>query len=349
MTTRLLFTLSLYLGAAAAIAAERQFPLPAAGNAVVGANTTTQTSAADTLIDVAVRTKVGYNLIRSANPEVDAWLPGDGTPVLLPYQTILPDAPREGIVINVAEMRLYFYDVNKRDQTGSVTIYPISVGRGEWATPVTTTKVTGKVTAPSWFPPESIRKEHAARGDILPKYVPAGPDNPLGGHLLRLGIPSYFIHGTNKRYGIGMQVTHGCIRMYNPDIEELVSQVPGNATVRIVNQPFKTGWQDGELYLEVHQPLEVDGYFPENSPFDITDAVILATGQYPDAVVDWEMLDKAIKEARGIPVKVGHSPQTAAVNDNNIDDSNIDDSNIKDEKAYNGEPNPYQHTIYGGE
>jgi L,D-transpeptidase ErfK/SrfK len=127
--------------------------------------------------------------------------------------------------------------------------------------------------------------------------------------------------------------------MYNPDIEELVGQVPGNATVRIVNQPFKTGWQDGELYLEVHQPLEIDGYFPENSPFDITDAVILATGQHPDAVIDWEMLDKAIKEARGIPVKVGYSPQTAAVSDNSIND----------ESAYNDEPTPYQHTIYGGE
>jgi L,D-transpeptidase ErfK/SrfK len=231
---------------------------------LVGSNSSTYISREETLIDVAVRYRLGYNMIRSANPDIDAWLPVDGSEVLLPFRVILPDVPRKGIVINTAEMRLYFYRKDEKNHN-TVTVYPISVGRRDWATPLTETHVTLRVEHPSWYPPESIRAEHAARGDLLPKVVPAGPDNPLGDYLLALDIPSYFIHGTNKRFGIGMQVTHGCIRMYPEHIEELYKLVPVNTPVTIVNQPYKVGWQGEKLYLEVHHPLELDGEIQEGN------------------------------------------------------------------------------------
>ena len=130
-----------------------------------------------------------------------------------------------------------------------VQTYPISIGRMDWATPLGKTTITVKVKDPGWSPPESIRKEHAERGDPLPRYVPPGPDNPMGRYALRLGIPGYLIHSTNKPLGVGMRVSHGCIRMLPEDIEYLFPQVPTGTTVRIVNQPVKAGWYGGKLYL----------------------------------------------------------------------------------------------------
>lgn len=291
--------------------AVRYYPLPANGGDLVGSNRWVPISAADTLVDVAARYQLGYNVIRSANPDVDAWLPDEGARVLLPLETILPAASREGIVINVAEMRLYYYRDDVLSHDPLVEVYSISVGRGEWATPLTTTRVTGRVKDPVWYPPESIRREHAARGDLLPRQVPAGPDNPLGPYLLSLGIPSYFIHGTNKRFGIGMQVTHGCIRMYPQDIERLVEKVPNNTPVTIVNQPFKAGWRGDELYLEVHRPLEKEQGSARIETTAVIAALVEATRQSPQTEIDWDAMEQIIAEARGIPQRVGVLPAQA--------------------------------------
>ena len=277
----------------------QQFPLPEPGNDLIGENVVVQVSADETLIDIAARYQLGYNLIRSANPAVDAWLPTDGEQVVLPYQLILPAVVRSGIVINVAEMRLFYYTKT------SVSIYSISVGRGEWETPITSARVTGRVKDPVWYPPESIRAEHAARGDILPMQVPAGPDNPLGQYLLSLDIPGYFIHSTNKRFGIGMQVTHGCIRMYPENIEELIKVVNNGTRVTIINQSFKTGWQGKELYLEVHPPLETSDGKTTLSRTEIINALVQATLDYPETVFNWERIDRVISDASGLPEKVG--------------------------------------------
>lgn len=290
---------------------ERVFPLPADDSDIVGSNTTVLTVASETLVDIAARYYLGYNLIRSANPDVDAWLPGDDAEVLLPFQAILPAVPRKGIVINVPEMRLYFFSETTKKQTASVAIYPVSVGRGEWNTPVTKTRLTGRAKNPTWYPPKTIRDEHAARGDILPMQVPPGPDNPLGEYLLMLDIPSYFIHGTNKRFGIGMQVTHGCIRMYSQDIERLVKQAPNNTTVTIINQTFKTGWHDRQLYIEVHRPLENNGRVASINRADYVEAVLSAAKDYPDTWINWERFEEVISEASGVPVQVGYlAPDT---------------------------------------
>ncbi len=284
--------------------------IPEANLDLVGTNSSTLVSREDTLIDVAVRHHLGYNMIRSANPHVDAWLPDNGARVLLPFSVILPNVPREGVVINTPEMRLYFYNKNKQDKNTTVTVYPISVGRRDWATPITETRVTLRVENPPWYPPKSIRAEHAARGELLPKIVPAGPDNPLGNHLLGLGIPSYFIHGTNKRFGIGMQVTHGCIRMYPEHIQELYNLVAVNTPVIIVNQPYKVGWRDQKLYLEVHHPLELDGITQENSRSDIIDTLTSILEELPEVLIDWGKVDDAIKNTTGVPVMVGKQPHS---------------------------------------
>ncbi len=291
------------------LAQNRYILAPEINTDLVGRNSSTYISREQTLIDVAVRYRLGYNMIRSANPDIDAWLPDDRSNVLLPFSVILPDAPRKGIVINTSEMRLFFY---RRDEqnNNTVTVYPISVGRRDWATPLTETRVTLKVEHPPWYPPESIRAEHAARGDFLPNIVPAGPDNPLGDYLLALAIPSYFIHGTNKRFGIGMQVTHGCIRMYPEHIEELYNLVPVNTPVTIVNQPYKVGWKNEKLYLEVHHPLELEGVVQEGNRQGIVNKLSSIRQQLPDVLINWNRVDSAITQATGIPVLVGLEPHS---------------------------------------
>jgi len=289
---------------------DRHYPLLGEGQDLVGESTQITAGADDTLIDLAAEHLIGYNMIRSANPQVDAWLPGEGAQVLLPLRTILPDAPRKGIVINVPEMRLYHYSPAPEGEGSTVTIYAISVGRGEWSTPVTKTRVVGRAKDPIWYPPETIRAEHAARGDKLPRQVPPGPNNPLGQYLLILDIPSYFIHGTNKRLGIGMQVTHGCIRMYPEDIAQLAKQVPNNTPVTIVNQTIKTGWQDGDLYLEVHEPLEHDseGTKKTVSGTDVVRAIVAATRSDQETQIDWDRVIAVTEAASGIPEKIGRKP-----------------------------------------
>ena len=282
---------------------------PEAHTDLVGSNSSTRISREETLIDIAARHRLGYNVIRSANPDIDAWLPDDGSKVILPFRVILPDAPRKGIVINVAEMRLYFYRRDEQ-QNHTVTVYPISVGRRDWATPLAETRVTLRVKHPPWYPPESIREEHAARGDILPKVVPAGPDNPLGDYLLALAVPSYFIHGTNKRFGIGMQVTHGCIRMYPEHIEELYNLVPINTPVSIVNQSYKIGWKDEKLFVEVHQPLEIEGVEQEGNRSGVVSKLTSIQQKLPDVLIDWGRVENALTQTTGMPVLVGIEPHT---------------------------------------
>jgi len=287
------------------MAGDNSYTYPLSNNDVVGENRIVATSAEDTLVDLAARYQLGYNVIRSANPTVDAWLPGDNTPVILPLSVVLPNTPRVGIVINIPEMRLYAYDSNHFNSSSSVTVYSISVGRGEWTTPITRTRVTGRAENPVWYPPKTIRDEHAARGDNLPMKVPAGPDNPLGRFLLMLDIPSYFIHGTNKQFGIGMQVTHGCIRMYPDGIEQLVNNTANDTPVTIVNQTFKTGWLGNQLYLEVHPPLEARNQLAAGSRTDYVNALVAATKNRSATIIDWDTVDRVINEARGMPVSIG--------------------------------------------
>ncbi|HMM75723.1 MAG TPA: L,D-transpeptidase family protein [Gammaproteobacteria bacterium] len=281
---------------------------------VLGELALTTTVREDTLADIARTYSQGYKEMRLANPQVDPWLTGEDTEIVIPSQYVLPDAPRTGIVINVAEMRIYHFQPPRKGQPQEVATYPISIGRQDWATPHGATKVVSKVKDPTWTPPASIRREHAAEGDILPAVVPAGPNNPLGRYALRLGFNGYLIHGTDKPFGIGMRVTHGCMRLYPEDIERVFHSVPVGTTVRIVNQPYKLGVLGQQLLLEVHPALEEDvasGKFAAEFSHVMAKIVPLSTTH--DIGLDWAALRGAIYRKDGVPVVIGTlTPRAAA-------------------------------------
>jgi L,D-transpeptidase ErfK/SrfK len=276
------------------------FSLPPDGDTLIGKEERIMAGREDTLIEIGRQNSIGYDEILNANPGIDAWMPQSGSTVVLPHLYLLPDAPRQGIVINAAEMRLYYYP-----KGGTVETFPISIGRSDWNTPIGVTKITRKTANPVWYPTASVKQEHLANGDPLPSVVPAGPDNPLGKYALYLGLPAYLIHGTNNEYGIGMQVTHGCMRMYAPDIQRLYQTVPVGTSVRIVNQPYKVGWKEGVLYVEVHPWLEGTPSAHLNDTALLTQLVKSRLSQYIDYPVDWQAVEQARIEANGIPVAVG--------------------------------------------
>ena len=282
------------------------FVLPADAD-LIGAPQMAKVEPDDTLSDIARRYHLGYQEIVNANPGVDPWLPKEGTEVQLPTERLLPMAPRSGIVLNVPEMRLYYFPPARAGRPAEVHSHPVSIGDVDWSTPLGLTHVAAKVVNPTWFPPASIRAEHARDGDHLPPAVPPGPDNPLGDYALRLGISGYLIHGTNKPYGIGMRVTHGCVRLYPEDIEALFHGVPVGAPVRIVDQPYKLGWRDGVLYLESHPPLNARKDGGRNFT-PLVRAIIAATGERK-VEIDWDKAMRAAHEARGVPVAI--SPTSA--------------------------------------
>lgn len=299
--------------AAAGCAKAEVFPLPPPGDDLVGAIATVPAGPEETLIDIARAHGLGYDEIRAANPAVDSWMPRAGTTVILPKLYLLPAAPREGIVINVSEMRLYYFPKPKKNEAPTVEIFPVSIGRGDWNTPIVTTRISGKVEDPSWTPPKSIKAEHAADGDPLPDVVRAGPDNPLGKYALRMTLPSYLIHGTNKQFGIGMQVTHGCMRLYPEHIERLFRSVPVGTPVRILNQRYKAGWHQGMLYLEVHPPLEGPHSEQERGKTPMVEALTNATKAVPNYPISWDRVDELDLESTGIPGAVGAAPMPVSV------------------------------------
>jgi len=281
---------------------------------VIGALGSVTSVYEDTLVDIARSHGVGYEEIRRANPGVDTWLPGEGTIVRLPTRFVLPRVQRDGLVINIAEYRIYYFSVANGDTV--VTTYPISIGRMDWATPLGRSSVVKKVKNPSWYPPQSIRDEWAADGRELAERVFPGPDNPLGEYSMRLSIPGYLIHGTNRPAGVGMRVTHGCIRMFPEDIERLYPDVPVDTPVQIVNQPYKFGWDGDDLYLEVHPPLEMvssDAAGIEASdtvdPWGLTSIIELyiRVTEERAADVDWRLFDETHAQQLGIPVKIGRA------------------------------------------
>ncbi|MBM4218660.1 MAG: LysM peptidoglycan-binding domain-containing protein [Gammaproteobacteria bacterium] len=295
-------------------AAANVFPLPAEGGDAIGMTVTAEAGAEDTLLDLARRYGLGYEEITNANPGVDPWLPGAGTVVVMPKQRLLLRAPRSGIVINLPEHRLYWYPPTPAGQQPVVWTFPVSIGKMDWNTPLGSTTIVSKAKDAPWIPPQSVREEHEKRGDPLPAIVPGGADNPMGRYKMALGIPggAYLIHGTNKPAGIGMQVTHGCMRLYPEDIETLYAMVPIGTTVTIVNQPYKWGWHDGELLIEVHPPLQ-EGASVAPSLTDLTRLIVEATRASPVAV-DWIGAERTWREARGVPTPVSAGvPRTVSL------------------------------------
>lgn len=254
-----------------------------------------------TLVELAVDYDVGYTELITANPGIDPWLPGDGTAVVLPTAHILPDAPQDGMVINLAEQRLYYFPRGGE----AVRTYPIGIGRDGLQTPMGRTKVVRKKAGPTWRPTRRMREEDPT----LPAVVPPGPDNPLGSHALYLGWPQYLIHGTNKPYGIGRRVSSGCIRLYPDAVAELHNQVPVGTPVTVVDQPMKIGWSGGEMFLEVHpsqtqaDQIESDGAFQPEEIENFVLTVVEASGGDVGRL-DWPTITRAANLRTGVPVQV---------------------------------------------
>jgi L,D-transpeptidase ErfK/SrfK len=283
-----------------------EYLLPQNGDNVIGAVSIAVAEHEDTLLDIGRRYGVGYEEIIAANPGVDPWLPGAGTEIVVPGRFVLPDAPREGIVVNLPEHRLYYFPPAKPGQPPVVRTYPISTGKMDWKTPLGTTRVVSKQERPNWYPPKSVRLEHEAKGDPLPPFIPPGPDNPLGEHVLRLGIPSgaYLIHGTNRPAGVGMQVTHGCIRLFPEDIAELYPMIPVNTKVNLIDQTTKAGWSRGSLYVERQAPLEGTDNPAHMDPAEL-ERVLKAASAGVESTIDWTTARTVFSQASGVPVRVG--------------------------------------------
>jgi L,D-transpeptidase ErfK/SrfK len=287
----------------------RHFDLDSEADEILGEVQITFARYENTFVTIAREYNLGYEALRHANPDVDVWLPGEGTPIYLPTAFVMPDAPRDGIVINAPTMRLlYFTTLAEKTARGeverrAVTSHPIGIGREGWATPIGQATVTQKARDPAWYPPASVRKEHAERGDPLPSVVPAGPDNPLGRFAIALSMPGYLIHGTNKPAGVGMRVSHGCIRLYPEDIEALFDRVPSGTPVHIVDQPVLAGWRDGALYLEVHRPLAEDQRDLLVEAERVIAAALARAGR-PEAAVDDATVAAIVAERRGIPYPI---------------------------------------------
>jgi L,D-transpeptidase ErfK/SrfK len=288
--------LALTVAAAGSVAAiptahAARYLMPKADAPRVGETLVTRSKYEDTLAKMAQRYGVGYRELVDANPGVDPWLPGEGTPVVLPTEYLLPPVSRDGVVLNLPEFRLYYFPKSGAE----VVTFPIGIGRSSYPTPKTDTRVLSRVQNPTWYPGENARREYAEEGRPLPRFVPAGPDNPMGSLALVLGIKSYFIHGTNKPFGVGQQASFGCIRLYPADIEDLGAAVPNGTRVRIIDVPTKVAWVKGELYLEVHKDLE-----EERANFEeVREAVLAVAGR--DADVDWSLAEEMARDARGIP------------------------------------------------
>ncbi len=333
--------------AAAGIARAEIYELPPAGIDVIGEVTTVTAGHDDTLVDIARRHGLGYHDIVSANPDVNVWLPGEGTEVVLPTRFVLPPGPRKGIVLNLAEYRMYYFPEPRAGEAAYVMTYPISIGRMDWETPLGMTSVVSKVVNPSWYPPASVRQERLDEGRTpLPRIVPPGPENPLGSRAIRLGLPGYLIHGTNRPAGVGMRVTHGCLRMFPEDIEFLFGELAVGTRVRIMNEPVKVGWDGDALVMEVHPALEekpavtvdepggeetlaeveataAEGDVLETeAPAEVIKAPLTyATERFVDATrsrrgrLDWDEVETLISRSSGIPAVVGAADVEVPVED----------------------------------
>jgi L,D-transpeptidase ErfK/SrfK len=281
-----------------------QYPLTP-GQSVVGDLGRHAVRQGEVFPGIARRFDVGYTALAAANPDTDPWVPKVGQVVTIPSLYVLPDAPHQGIVINLSQWRLFYFPRGG----GSVVTYPLGLGVIGQKTPLGETRVVRKQANPAWYPPASIRAEEPD----LPAVVPPGPDNPLGAFALYLGWKNYRVHGTNKPDGVGRNVSHGCIRLYPNDIESLFGIVGVGTPVRVVSQPATAGWAGGRLYVQVYpsqrQTEEID---TERSVSDdpapgVREIVRAAAGQFADQV-DWERVEAAASERTGLPAAVAERP-----------------------------------------
>lgn len=291
-----------------------EFELPTNGDTVVGELRLISATPDNTLHDLARYYDIGYLDITLANPRVNEWTPGNAL-IVLPTQYILPPKPWRGIVLNIPQRRLYYFPPAKRGETAKVHTFPVSISREGWSTPLGQTRIVAKHKDPGWLVPQSIKAEHEAdTGVPFPDYFPPGPDNPMGMLALQTGFQSIFIHGTNKPWGVGMRVSHGCLHLYPEDAEAMFAMVPVGTPVRVLNQPVVAGVKDGEPLLAAY-PV-VSEYPGTPAAADGARAALQALAVKPRKTlleqVDWSAVKRMLKQATSIPTPVQHdAPQLA--------------------------------------
>ena len=281
---------------------------------VVGELKTILVSEDETVADLAIRYETGFQDLLIANPNSHHWNPKANSKYLIPSMYILPQESYNGIILNLAELRLYFY-IRGSDLYENIKVltYPVGIGRLDWKTPLGETFVESKVESPTWYPPKSIILEHEERGEILPRVVKAGPDNPLGKYVMKLNVDGgYLLHGTNKKHGIGMMVSHGCIRLRNEDIETIFYNAPVGTKVKIINQPIKLGVYKNFLYMEVHAFNKKEVYSNNQKNTLTTDNIHMPvelvmdfSEKNPSFSINWKKVFKTFEESNGIPTIIG--------------------------------------------
>lgn len=268
---------------------------------IIGSVSEYVTKQEDTLLDLARWYGLGFTEMIAANRGIDPWVPGAGVRLTIPGAHILPDAPREGLVLNLADQRLYFFHADG----ATVESVPIGIGRSAWGTPTGRTKVVRKRANPTWYVPKSIREDDPE----LPALVPPGPLNPLGHYAIDLGWPSYLLHGTNRPYGVGRRVSHGCVRLYPEDIARLFTQIPIGTPVTVVDQEVKLAWNGDTLLLEAHPNQQQADMLEEDGEFDPAHSawheyrILDAAGRYA-ARLDWHAIGRALEERTGLPTAI---------------------------------------------
>lgn len=278
----------------------KSFDLPTNGGNVVGnikKVDPNQLRADDNFLTLSERYGIGFHELEEANPNASPWTPNYDD-IIIPDKYVLPSV-RKGIVINLPELRLYYFP----EGTNKVYTFPVGIGKKDWTTPTIKTNVTHKMVNPTWNVPKSIKQEYAERGDTIADSIPAGPDNPLGKYAMRLGSGSYLLHGSNKKIGVGLRVSHGCIRLFNPDIKQLFDMVPIGTEVTIVNEPYKIGTDGDQIYLEAHKPLSEDKDNFVYSKSLIKEQLYKLGYSYN---IDWNATQYIANDFRGIPAPIGN-------------------------------------------
>ncbi|HYB98336.1 MAG TPA: L,D-transpeptidase family protein [Candidatus Limnocylindrales bacterium] len=275
----------------------------APGTEVVGRLRTHAAVKGETFLDISRHYDLGFNEMVSANRTIDPWVPAGAEPLVVPTRWILPEAPRQGLVLNIPEMRLYYFP-----EDGGVVTVPVGLGREDWQTPQGSFRVSSKTVNPKWTIPESIRKERIAENGFSEYVIPGGtPENPLGRYRLELSLPAYGIHGSNKPWGVGMQVSHGCLRLYNEDIASLFPLVPVGTPGVFLYQPVKVAMHRGRVLLEVHEDI----YGLQPSLYAEAQSLIAKRGW--TSLVDAELLAAVVEAQNGVPTDVGMVDASVAV------------------------------------
>ncbi|HLB42282.1 MAG TPA: L,D-transpeptidase family protein [Gammaproteobacteria bacterium] len=277
------------------------YQLPPNNEALIGKVRYHITTVGENVITLAKQYDLGYNAVESANPHMNmarGFTPGNT--LQIPSQYLIPNQPRQGIVINLPEMRMYYYPKGSHE----VVTYPIGIGKIGKTIPITKTRITGKIKDPTWIPPQDIREFNLEQGIVLPSIMPPGPDNPLGSYAIYMRIPTYLMHSTIFPESVGRRASFGCIRMYESDIQSLFPSVYSGIPVVIINSPIKVAWQKNRLYMEAHYPLE-----EYNDSFDASLPGIVHfindSSKNKPILIDWQLVSYIVREKDGLPYEIG--------------------------------------------